>query len=88
MYESSLAAHLAVNDPDRAEITYDHTSPYGLRHLRLGAHGGQVVIDLPLDPAGAARYLHRLAHTAAQAADACDPTDEKDHEHADETARR
>jgi hypothetical protein len=68
MYESSLAAHLAVNDPDRAEIAYDHAGPYGLRHLRLGAHGGQVVIDLPLDPVGAARFLRRLAATAADAA--------------------
>ncbi len=73
LYESSLAAHLAVNDPERAEIAYDHTSPYGLRHLRLGAHGGQVVIDLPLDAAGAARYLRRLAQVAAQAATAPQP---------------
>jgi hypothetical protein len=75
MYESSLAAHLAVNDPDHAEIAYDHTSPYGLRHLRLGAHGGQVVIDLPLDAAGAARFLRRLAATAAQAAHVLEPAD-------------
>jgi hypothetical protein len=68
MYECSLTAHLTVNDPDRAEIAYDHTSPYGLRHLRLGAHGGQVVIDLPLDAAAAARYLRRLARAAGQAA--------------------
>ena len=88
MYESSLAAHLAVNDPDRAEIAYDHANPYGLRHLRLGAHGGQVVIDLPLDAAGAARFLNRLATIAARAAAACDSTDEKDHEHADESPRR
>lgn len=75
MHQTSLSAHLAVIDADRAQITYDHTGSYGLRHLRLGAGSGQVVIDLPLLAADAARFLRRLAETATHAAHALDTAD-------------
>jgi hypothetical protein len=63
---SYLFAHLHVTDTTPLEF-HEHSHRV-LPALILGAAEGRIVLDLPLDPVSAERFLRRLAETAAHAA--------------------
>jgi hypothetical protein len=63
---SYLSAYLHVNDTTALEFA-DRPSRV-LPALILGGIEGQIILDLPVDPASASRFLRRLAQTAHDAA--------------------